>query len=65
MNITLDDAIARLKAEIERKHNEFKKTPAYHGCMTEEVLGMIQALNLISGTQWFLTDEYGLTTKEN
>lgn len=64
MKRELDDVIVALKVEIEKKHEEFKKTQRHrYGCM-EEILGMIQALNFISGKQWSFT-EYGLTYKED
>lgn len=53
---TLDDAIMELKNEIEKKQKLWINHPSYDGCMAYGVRGMIDALDIITGKEWFMRD---------
>jgi len=59
MRRPLDERIIALKKEIERRQAEYRNSPAYHGCVSEEVDGMIQALNFITGHNYCYWDADG------
>lgn len=49
-----------LKLEIEKRMKMFASSPAYHGCMTEEIRGMLDALNIITCTSWIFDRDFTL-----
>jgi len=46
------ERIMELICEIETKQKQWIANPNYDGCLAEDVLGMIKALNIVTGRNW-------------
>lgn len=41
-----------LICEIEIKQKQWRESPSYNGCYAEDVVGMVKALNIVTGKKW-------------